>query len=130
MGNVIKMRRLHDGLRLSPEIAQLIRVLLTDDPLPKRSRSVPRIKPANETSVNQFGVKPDQVWESMDPRDLIEGAPRQLKVVEVGDTHAVLENLRTGVCSAVLLKRFAGRTKKDFKLVVPLRPPAFAVVHA
>lgn len=127
MGTVIKMRRLRDGMRLSRQAAQALRELLLDGLLPKRKASnVPRsFKPANETSVNQYNVARDQIWESLDPRDRVDGQPRQVQVVTVGDSHAVVDNLRTGARSAISLKRFSGKTQKGFKLVAPLLRSAF-----
>lgn len=131
MGTVIKMRRLRDGMKLSKQVAQALHELLLDGLLPKRKTSnVPRsFKPANETSVNQFNVTRDQIWESLDPKDGVDGEPRQLRIVEVGDTHAIVDNLRTGARSAIDLNRFSGKTKKGFKLIAPLRHHSFTVVR-
>ncbi len=132
MGNVIRMRRLSDGLRLSKEVARELLALLIDAPLPKRKASgIPRsFKPANETSVNLYNVEQDQIWESLDPRDNVDGEQRQVRVAEVGHSHALVDNLRTGQRSAIELKRFSGRTKKGFKLIAPRRPATLAVGQA
>lgn len=130
MGNVISLRRLSDGLRLSKVVARALREALLDNPLPRKKASgVPRsFKPANETSSNQYNVEKDQIWESLDPRDHVDGEQRQVQVVLVGASHALVDNLRSGQRSAIELKRFSGRTRKGFKLVVPRHQAAFSVV--
>lgn len=130
MVTALKMRRLNDGLRLSKGVAQVMHEALLDDPQPRRKVSaVPRnFKPATEGSVNQFGVTKGQVWESMDPRDLVDGEPRLVCVVTVGDSHALVENMKTGVRTSISLKSFSGRNRKSFKLAVNAGPLNFTDV--
>lgn len=132
MGTVIKMRRLRDGMKLTSQAVRALHELLLDGLLSKRKASnVPRnFKAANETSVNQYNVARDQIWEALDPKDVVDGNPRQLLINTVGDTHAIVTNLRTGSQSAIALSRFSGRTKKSFKLVVPVRQAPFTVARA
>lgn len=129
MKNVISMRRLRDGLRLSKEARLALSDLLLRGLKRKVSNAPRSFKPANDMSSNQFGVEKDQIWESLDPRDVSDGEPRQVQVVVVGDSHAIVDNLRTGTRSSISLNRFSGRTKKGFKLLAPLRSAELHVVH-
>lgn len=127
MGRTFSMTWRGDGsVKLSKhapkELHELVATgLLNQSPLPKRrANPLPRgFKPANETSVNEHGVAKDQIWESLDPRDVVEGQPRQVRVLVLGADKALVENLRNGKQTAVSLKRFCGKTLKGFKLVAP-----------
>lgn len=123
MGNVINLRRLNDGFRLSKGAAQNLVAALSAECMPKRrSRGLPRsFKPANETSANVHGVAVDQIWESLDPRDIYQGQARQVRVVAVGAEKALVESLLHGNRTSIALKRFSGKTHKGFKLVAPDR---------
>jgi hypothetical protein len=62
---------------------------------------------------NPFGVAPAEEWLDGDRRNNTQdGAPRYLRVVAVGDTHAVVENKATGHRSTVKLTNFSGKPKK------------------
>lgn len=127
MGKAFSMRWLNEGsVKLSKTAPKALHelvslVLLGRSRSPRREASgLPRgFKPANETSVNEHGVERDQIWQSLDPRDLVDGQPRQVRVLVIGAEKALVENLFTGNQTAIALKRFCGKTKKGFKLVVP-----------
>jgi hypothetical protein len=122
MGNVIKLRRLGEGFRLSKEATKNLVSALRAEFTPRRSANgLPRsFKPANETS-NMYGVAVNQIWESLDPRDVYDGQARQVRVVAVGAEKVLVESLTTGSRSSIALKRFCGKTCKGFKLVAPLQ---------
>jgi len=133
------MRWLGDGsVKLSKNAPPLLQSLVgsgwfKQDPLPRqRARPLPRgFRPANETTTtNEYGVERDQVWESLDPRDTVEGRTRQVRVLALGADKVLVENLLNGKRTTIDIKRFNGKTRKGFKRVLPLAPPAFAQVEA
>ena len=130
MTNVLNLRRLSDGFRLSKEATRNLVNALRAEVTPKRSPSgLPRgFKPANETSANTHGVAADQIWESLDPRDLYDGQARQVRIVAVGADKALVESLVNGNRTSIALKRFSGKTRKGFKLVAP--KPQLTLVEA
>lgn len=135
---IFSMRWLNDGsVKLSKNAPQLLQKLVGDgyfkqDPLLKRKhRALPRgFIPANQNAPNGNGVERDQVWESLDPRDKLEGQPRQVRVVVLGIDKVLVENLRNGKRTTVDYKRFTGKTRKGFKLVAPIAPPLFTQAEA
>lgn len=73
-----------------------------------------RVPPAGS---NPFNVTLNEVWVDGDRRNHDpSGQPRQVKVLAVGDTHAVVENLSTGTRSTIKLINFSGKPKKLFRL--------------
>lgn len=126
MGRIFSMTWRQDGsVKLSKHAPKELHELvatgqLNQGPLPKRRARLPRaLKPATDTSVNEYGVTKDQIWESLDPRDFVDGQQRQVRILLVGDDKALVENLRNGKQTAVALKRFCGKTNKGFKLLAP-----------
>lgn len=131
------MRWLNDGsVKLSKNAPPLLQKLVDEGHLKQgpllrqKARPLPRgFLPANQTG-NEYGVELDQVWESMDPRDKLEGQPRQVRVVALSVDKVLVENLRNGKRTSINMKRFSGRSTKGFKRVLPLEPPAFVQAEA
>lgn len=67
---------------------------------------------------NPFGVTMDEVWIDQDPKHAVNGNLRRVKVLLVGDIHAVVENLSTARRSLVKLSNFSGKPKKLIREVV------------
>lgn len=132
------MKWLNDGsVKLSKNAPPLLQKLVGDghfkqDPSPRQKvRALPRgFIPVNDTTANEYGVKRDQVWESLDPRDSLGGLQRQVRVISLAADRALVENMRNGKRTTINLKYFSGKTRKGFKLVLPLEPPAFAQAEA
>ena len=100
-------------------------------PSPRRAKALLRgFLPANQTVPNEYGVEHDQVWESLDPRDVIEGQPRQVRVVALSADRVLVENLRNGKRTTIAIKRFTGKSSKGLKLVIPREPPSFVQAEA
>lgn len=63
----------------------------------------------------------DQLWET---RNVRRNGPasqpflRRVRIIAVGDTHAVVENVETGHRTYVRLKAFGGKSTKDYQRVV------------
>jgi len=55
--------------------------------------------------MNKYGVKVGQIWQDNDPR-YSEGKRRKLKVLSVNETHAICENISSGLRSGIRLDRF------------------------
>ena len=121
MGNVINMRRLNDGLTLSKEATDALLSEVCVEPQSEREVEVlpDGFKPAAEAA-NTYDIEKDQVWESLDPRHVVDGQPRQVRVVFVGTEQVLIEGLKSGRRTLVAIKRFCGKTRKGFKLVVPV----------
>lgn len=137
MGRTFSMRWLRDGsVKLSKHAPPILQSLVAEghfkqSPLSKqKAKPLPRgFKPANET-VNEYGVERDQIWESLDARDVVDGQPRQLRVLVVGEGKVLVESLRTGHRTSIDIKRFNGKTIKGFKRVVPAPSPALVQAEA
>lgn len=61
---------------------------------------------------NPYRVATEEVWLDRDTRNNQSGKSRRVKVLAVGDTHAVVENLDTGTRSAIKLTSFSGKRSK------------------
>lgn len=72
-----------------------------------------RKSPVPPAGSNPFGVAVGEIWVDGDRRNNDhDGSPRRLKVVAIGDTHAVVANMTTGHRSTVKLSNFSGKPKK------------------
>ncbi len=56
----------------------------------------------------------DQLWEATFCRRAHDMPVRKVRIVAIGDTHAIVENVITGNRTKVRLAAFRGRTKKDY----------------
>lgn len=109
------MQRLDEGkVNVSTQEAETLEELAK---VPrKRKKPMPvRFKKTQVAHENPFGVAAGQLWESRDER--VKPA-RQLRVIDVGDEHAVMENIETGRRTTVQLRLFKPNTKRGFRLVV------------
>lgn len=134
MGKTFVMRWLADGkVRLSKnapaELHGLAATGLLDQepsglggPRPK-NLLLKKFKKAPEgvNANNMHGVEKDQIWESLDPRHRPPQASivRQVRILEVGATHALVQGLRYDTRSLINLKSFGGKTTREYRLVVP-----------
>lgn len=57
----------------------------------------------------------DQLWEIADNRKANAPKVRTVKVITIGDTHAIVENTETKHRTSVRLAAFNGRTKKSYR---------------
>lgn len=62
---------------------------------------------------NPYGVTKGEIWVDGDKRNADHRGPlRRVKVLTVGDTHAVVVNLTSGYRSAIKLANFSGKPRK------------------
>lgn len=131
MGTFV-MRWLNDGsVKLSKNAPKLLHQLVDaghfkQEPR-RRVRQMPKKFTQEEKSksvakrdlsvCNPYGVEVGQTWEHLDKRTSASGIPRQVRVVAVGDTHAVLENMATGNRTTVRLSAFNGKGSKSYKRI-------------
>lgn len=132
------MRWLNDGsVKLSKNAPKEVQALaasglLDQGPLvnvrrPRKPRGylLQKFKKAPEgvNSNNKYNVRVGQVWESLDPRQTsFKGEKRQVRILEVGETHALVQGLRFDTKSLINLSRFSGKTVKGYQLRVELAP--------
>lgn len=57
----------------------------------------------------------DQLWEITDNRKPHSPKVRTVKILGIGDTHALVENIETRHVTEVRLSAFNGRTKKSYR---------------
>lgn len=126
MGRVFSMRWMEDGsVKLSKHAPKVLHGLaetgLLNQP-PMASNPRPRRLPLGfklaDATTNTYGVEKGQVWASLDPRDLVDGQPRQVRVVLVGAEKVLVENLLTGKRSSIALQRFVRNTKSGYMRVI------------
>jgi hypothetical protein len=131
MGTFV-MRWLSDGtVKLSKNAPKVLHKLVNDGHFkqePRRKvRQMPKkfaqaeksksVEKRDRSMCNPYNVEVDQTWEHLDKRTAVAGIPRQVRVVNVGDTHAVVENMATGNRTTVRLAAFSGKGSKSYKRV-------------
>lgn len=119
------MRWLGDGtVRLSKNAPKLLQQIAGAGLLDQAPRSLVRrlpkkfyksMKRDGSVSENPYDVKVDELWEDLDPRHSKDGVPRVVRVVAVGDTHAVVERIGSHARTTVKLSSFSGTGKKGYK---------------
>lgn len=88
-----------------------------------RTPSAARAILTEETEVPTLAV--DQLWECTESRVLggkggaqgTRAVTRRVRIVSVGETHAEVDNVETGLRRSIRLSAFKGKTKKDYYLV-------------
>lgn len=123
------MRWLSDGsVKLSKNAPKVLHRLVDNGHFKQEPRKSDKHMPkkfskkqqAEVAPQNPYGVEVGQYWEDLDPRHRDpHGAPRQVRVIAVGNTHAVLENTQTHSRTTVRLSSFSGRGSKNYKRVSP-----------
>lgn len=119
------IRWLEDGRAVSSKNApKLVRLIsesgLIDQPPRRREEAMTNLSTALKKveDSNPYNVVAEQIWEDCDARTTFQGERRRVRVVSVGSSHAVVENLRNKHRTTIYLTRFKPLKTKGFRLVV------------
>lgn len=118
------MRWLNDGtVRLSKNAPAILRQIADGGLFDQAPRKVVRRLPSkflqamkqSTNPENPYNVAVEEVWEDLDPRHTKDGNPRLVKVIAVGNTHAVVQRVGSHARTTVALDSFSGTGKRGYK---------------